>query len=247
MNLFLACLQTEFIHERKAAPHLFIDHTTIMSPREWILDPRSAVSEISNWQRVDDERRRIFFRQTFPVARIEAAVTTTDVATVEAGDRALLAEMVLHAFALHSSGQLESSLVTAWIVAERCLNEIWDQYIKRQSDRSVTKMSRDRRDKLHGTAFTASVVSEILSLAGELSQEDYESMSAVRKKRNDWVHNLTTIESDDAAAAIVVAQAMLRTAKLLDLNVPFFPIRTYPLSFIAEHTPDETGARREES
>lgn len=244
MNLFLACLQTELRHEKKAAPHLFINHTTIMSPRMWTLDPRSAVSESTNHQRVDDERRRIFFRQNFSVERIGAAVSATDVATVAAGDQDLLAEMILHAFALHSSGQLESSLVTAWTVAERCLNELWDQYIKRQRDRGVTKVSRDRRDKLRGTAFTASVVSEILSLAGELSHEDYERMALVRRKRNNWVHELTTIEPDDAAAAIVLAQAMLRAANLLDLDVPFFPIRTYPLSFVATPEPDDAAARR---
>lgn len=244
MNLFLACFQTELRHEKKVAPHLFIDHTTIMSPTEWTLDPRSAVSESTNHQRVDDDRRRIFLRQNFSVERIGAAVSATDVATVAAGDRDLLAEMILHAFALHSSGQLESSLVTAWTVAERCLNELWDQYIKRHSDRAVTKVSRDRRDKLHGTAFTASVVSEILSLAGELSHEDYERMAVVRRKRNDWVHKLTTIEPDDAAAAIVLAQAMLRAANLLDLDVPFFPIRTYPLSFVAAPEPDDAVARR---
>lgn len=247
MNLFLACLQTEFRHEKKAAPHLFIDQTTIMSPREWTLDPRSAASDSITHQRIDDERRRIFLRQTFLVEGIGAAVSATDVATVAAGDRDLLAEMILHAFALHSSGRLESSMVTAWTVAERCLNELWDQYIKRQSDRGVANVSHGRRDKLRGTAFTASVVSEILSLAGELSHEDYEKMSAVRKKRNDWVHKLTTIESNDAAAAIVVAQAMLRVAKLLDLHVPFFPIRTYPLSFVAASEPDDLVARRAKS
>jgi hypothetical protein len=237
MNLFLACLQTEFRHENKATPHLFIDHTTIMSPRYWTLDPRVAASASTIHQQVDDERGRLFLRQTFAVERIEAAVAATDVATKSAGDRELLANMILHAFALHSSGHMESSLVTAWTVVERCLNELWDQYVEHRHDQGVTGVSRSRREKLRGADFTASIVAETLSLAGELTDADYERLSAVRKKRNDWVHRLTTIDADDAAAAIVAAQSMLRAAKLLDLHVPFFPIRTYPLSYVAAPLP----------
>jgi hypothetical protein len=242
MNLFLACLQTHLVREKKAAPHLFIDHTTIMSPRQWTLDPLTAATESTNHQTVQEERAHLFFRQTFSVEWIQAAFSATNEASVAAGDRDLLAEMILHAFALHSAGQMESCLVTAWTVAERCLSELWDQYIERQSDGVPTKVNGDRRKKLHGRDFSASVVAEVLSLAGELSQEDYERLSLVRKKRNDWVHKLTTIDSADGAAAIVLAQSMLRAAKLLDLRVPFFPIRTYPLAFVAPQDPSDAAA-----
>lgn len=243
MNVFLACLQTELRHENKALPHLFIDHLTIMSPREWTLDPRVAVSENTTHQRVADERRRLLLRPRFPVERIGAAVSATDTATLAAGDRDLLAEMVLHAFSLHLSGQMESSLVTAWTVVERCLNELWDQYIAPQRVRGITRVNRKRREKLRGADFTASVVAEVLSLAGKLPHDDYERLSILRKKRNDWVHKLTTIDSADAASAIVLAQSMLRAAKLLDLHVPFSPIRVYPLSYTSGPQSPETGDR----
>jgi hypothetical protein len=234
MNLFLACLQTQFRHEKKAVEHLFIDYSTIMSPQRDTLDPRYAASEYVAHERVHHQRDRPFIRQVIPVNRIQAAAEATDTAAIAGDDRDVLAEMILHAFALHASGQMEASLVTAWTVSERCLNELWARYIRDRSEHGLTKVSKKRRKDLDGIGYTASVITEILSLAGVLEDENYEQLSAVRRKRNGWVHKLESIDYADAASAIVVAQSMLRATSLLDLQVPFYPIKTYPLSWDEE-------------
>lgn len=232
MNLFLACLMTELRHERKAVEHLFIDYSTIMAPQRDTLDPRYAASEYAMHQTVEHQRSLpLKTRHVIPIERIQAAAEATNAAAKAGEDRDLLAEMILHAFALHSSGQMEASLVAAWTVSERCLNELWSRYITEQGDRAVAVMNKKRRKGLEGIAYTASVITEILSLAGVLKHEDYERLTSVRRKRNAWVHKLETIDDADAASAIVLAQSMLRAADLLDLHVPFYPIKTYPLSW----------------
>jgi hypothetical protein len=234
LNLVLAHLYTQFSEAKKAVELFFIDQSTIMSPQGAMLNPLYAASEYSAHQRVESHRTHFVTRQTFPLDRIRAAALAADAATSAGQDRDLLATMILQAFALHSSGQVEASLVTAWTVAERCINELWDQYLGDQETQGAIKLTKERRDRLGGIDFTASVVAEVLSIAGRLSHDDYERLSAVRKKRNKWVHKLATIDMADAAKAIVVAQSLLRAAKLLEIEVPFFPIRTWPLSYESE-------------
>ncbi len=60
-------------------------------------------------------------------------------------------------------------LVMAWNIIERCLKKAWSDFIARNRKRdidgaSVAFINTDRRDKLEGADFTASIVGEMLSL-----------------------------------------------------------------------------------
>ena len=93
-------------------------------------------------------------------------------------------------------------------------------------------MIADRKEKLTGRDFTASIISEGLSLAGILPFEQYKQFSRVRKKRNAWLHDLHAIDQLDAAEAIVLAQFMLRSTGVFDVEIPFHVIGSIPIEAV---------------
>ena len=90
------------------------------------------------------------------------------------------------------------------------MNQIWRSHL----DDAETRFSSSagdpnekfinftRMQKLTGRDFTASIVSEILSLNGLLPFEQYKLTVNVRQTRNDWLHKLSSINRVDSAKAI---------------------------------------------
>jgi hypothetical protein len=64
------------------------------------------------------------------------------------------------------------------------------------------------------------VISEILSLTDHLPFKIYETLSKVRKERNDWIHGLKSISSHVASDAIRLAEDMLTYVKKIKLHIP---------------------------
>jgi hypothetical protein len=232
MNLFIACLHTE-AHGTLTIPPTFIDRSTMMAPREWSLQPLHAFSSTGKHDFLLGTRR-LSGRMTIPIERVIAAIDATDKALTVGNDVDLLAEMLLQTLSYREAGQLESALLTAWNVAERCLNHLWQQYITRQERDVGLRINEDRRKTLRGVAFSASVMAENLSLAGVLSNDDYQALTAVRQKRNAWVHKLQSIELTDANAATSIAQKMLFVASGIDVRLTSSPFESIPMSFKAD-------------
>lgn len=116
------------------------------------------------------------------------------------------------------------SLVTAWSVVENLLQRSWSRYIDDQRDRrgedGEVFVNSARRDKLtDGRDFTASVISEFLSLADVIPFDLYQILSKVRKARNDWMHELRPVTRLDANAAVVLAQRMLNFVDKLGIAI----------------------------
>jgi hypothetical protein len=95
------------------------------------------------------------------------------------------------------------STVLSWTACERLLNVLWERYIEeRDTENSGPGMrfvSRKRKEKLTGVDFTASVVTELLSLADHIDFPLYENLNTIRKARNGWVHGGDRAITIDAA------------------------------------------------
>ena len=116
------------------------------------------------------------------------------------------------------------SLVTAWALVENLLQRLWSRYIDDQRDRQVEDgevfLNSARREKLtYGRDFTASVISEFLSLADIIPFELFQVLSKVRKARNDWMHELRPVTRLDANEAVGLAQRMLNFVDKLDFAI----------------------------
>ncbi len=155
-------------------------------------------------------------------------------------DVATLAELLLHAFNLHESGKYEASHIAAWTIVERCLNELWNKQLCELGNQHTslgTKevfINRERKQKLTGHDFTASIISEFLSLSGILPFDKYRLITSVRQTRNKWLHNLHAIDRADANEAINLAQFMLRKSDLVDIEIPFNAIGSIPIACVSE-------------
>jgi hypothetical protein len=104
--------------------------------------------------------------------------------------------------------------VLAWTVCEALLNAQWKNYLDKRRQRqeggqSTIAINRPRRDFLTSAEITASIKSEVLELAGELSLETYNAIKPARSARNKWLHELKEPSGKSAARALQAAQLFI--------------------------------------
>lgn len=107
--------------------------------------------------------------------------------------------------------QFPSAHMVAWSLSEQVLNAMWKEYQREASEGpdARTAISKKRRELLNGRDFTASIITQALSLAGRLSDEKLTKLDQARRDRNNFAHSLATIGSDAAHNALTVASEML--------------------------------------
>lgn len=246
MNLFLACFYSvTFRKQRRTMEKMFIDFSSYAFARELDLNPlrfgcdmrQAAVIQANEAEHI----KPCPWHLIVTLGVVSEAIELTDAAVAnKSSDAATLGELLLYAFELHDSGKYEASHISAWTIAERCLNQIWrsclDEAERQYSDSAGDPMEKFinsvRRQRLTGRDFTASIVSEILSLNGLLPFEQYKLMCDVRQKRNDWLHKLGTIDRSDSAKAINLARFMLQHSNVLDIDIPFHVIGSVPIALV---------------
>lgn len=246
MNLFLACFYTSmFRNQNRTSAKFFVDYTTYVAVRSFVLDPGQGHCDLrqSNSIRAAEEWHVKFKTTCDTVSEdvIKDTVDMTDAAiSKDSHDTAILAELLLHSFYLYESGKYEASHISAWTIVERCLNERWNTHLSELDNQHVAAGSEEkfinseRKKKLTGHDFTASIISEFLSLSSILPFDKYKLASRVRQTRNDWLHKLQTIDQAKAAEAIVLAQFMLRETGVFDAEIPFNVLGTMPIAWISE-------------
>lgn len=82
-----------------------------------------------------------------------------------------------------------------------------------------TKIAKDRRKKLTGRDFSASTITEILSIAGKLDERVRENLDMARRARNDFVHNLKPCEPHLAFLGAHVAAQLIAEEAGLDFRI----------------------------
>jgi hypothetical protein len=115
--------------------------------------------------------------------------------------------------AFHSqSHDFQGCLALAWVVIEKCQNILWNRFISGgyKSVNPQTQIDRNRKQALSsGRDYTASIRSQILSLAGIFTDQELSEVDEVRRMRNSFMHNLERIEAQAAFDAQHVAGAMI--------------------------------------
>ncbi len=246
MNLFLACFYTSWYRAQKMrGEKLYIDYTTYIAARSFALNPSEVQCDYRQSSVIQDaiELHKKFGHiwQIVPENILQTSIDMTNAAMAKNFDDTItLADLLLHAFSLHESGKFEASQIIAWTIAEKCLNDLWNTYLYELNENHTASgtegrfINSARKDKLTGRDFTASIISEVLSLSGILPFEMYELTSRVRKKRNDWLHHLGAIGRPDATEALSLAQIMLRKTGVFDVEIPFQVIGAVPIALSLE-------------
>ncbi len=114
------------------------------------------------------------------------------------------------------SGDFGESLVLSWSVCEKILSTFWANYHCESCKLSNTTINKDRKKILND--FTASQITETLELAGVISNDYYKRLNKIRKKRNDYLHNLNSITQSDSYDAFLIARDMISKRLSVSLN-----------------------------
>ena len=99
----------------------------------------------------------------------------------------------------------------SWAIVEALIHKRWTSHIA-----GAPGMNSDRRQKLTGRDYTASVKIEMLALAGRLTSEEYANAEVVRKARNKWMHELRPVTSSTANYAAGLAARLYQN----DFSIP---------------------------
>jgi hypothetical protein len=140
-------------------------------------------------------------------------------------DHALsVVELYLRACKACEDHNYSLSAVTAWVAIEKLLYTRWDRYVERNRQRDVdgsqvTFINAERKERLtEGRDFTAAVISEILSLTGEMPFAVYNDMSKVRQVRNRWMHEFHPATRQEAELAVGTAARTLLLVEKIDVE-----------------------------
>lgn len=122
----------------------------------------------------------------------------------------------------YSRHQFSSAHLIAWSVVEALQNKIW---LDLQTEVDVesgghTKMTKKRKDQLNGRDFTASIVSQILSICGYIDDKTLTRLDEARKRRNNFAHTLDPIESDAAGQVIRLATDLISRVAAIRVTSP---------------------------
>ncbi|MFZ2972689.1 MAG: hypothetical protein WA049_08625 [Ferribacterium limneticum] len=104
----------------------------------------------------------------------------------------------------HRSGE---SLAIGWTACEQLISEEWKQLLASRGD--AAKITGDRKKKLLGRDYTASVMVEILELQGRLTEKLYKNLEIARKARNNWAHDMTVPNGTEVWACQQAIQELL--------------------------------------
>lgn len=131
--------------------------------------------------------------------------------------------LLLHAAHRYTRWEFDQALIAAWAAAEALLAHLWLQHVEASSDESKRhgyRLNKDRRRRLSGDEFTASVVGEVLALAGTIDQALYEHLAVARSARNRWVHGLRTVPSSAVESAVAAGESLLQLVSGVEVTLP---------------------------
>ena len=103
------------------------------------------------------------------------------------------------------------SLAIGWTACEQLVSDEWKQLLSGSDvDRTAeAKMTRDRKKKLLGRDYTASVMVEMLEIQGRLTDALYKNLEIARKARNNWAHDMTVPSGGEVLACQQAIQELL--------------------------------------
>lgn len=107
----------------------------------------------------------------------------------------------------YNDHNFSSCLVVGWSVVEALQSIIWNEFLKKRVNESGGQVliDKNRNKILNGRDFTASIVSQILSISGEMNKTIFNKMNKSRQNRNNFVHNLKSVSANDAFAVLSLA------------------------------------------
>lgn len=131
------------------------------------------------------------------------------------GDGAtLLLSMIYTACHQYGQHQFASAHMIGWCVVESLINMFWAKLIDEVAlDKTTgtghTEISSKRRELLNGRDYTASIITQILSISRKIDDDLLVRLDQARKVRNEFAHSLKPISPDDSGKVVRLAADLL--------------------------------------
>lgn len=107
--------------------------------------------------------------------------------------------VLIHSYTNLTKGEFNQSFILSWTIIEQYLNHLWASLLNNK------EVSYNRQKKLKGRDYTASIKTEILNLFGYIEDVEYHILNNLRKKRNDFMHEIVNISYDIAEKSLNLA------------------------------------------
>ncbi len=236
MNAHLACLNTALgLCEKRALPV-----GQVISPSEHINIHRTAAGTwwfglnpywspihayIAAQRGVTDHTSEHKQRQLIAIESVEKSFELLDdLLDCSATDSPKLVTLLLQSVKAYREHDFSGSLIISWTVLEKLVSDLWNGLIEENRVRGggqdqTTFINSERKKRLEGKDYTASVRIEFLSLLNEISLEMYTDLNKIRSTRNDWLHHLEVADDRSASLAIQAAQRLLLQVTGININL----------------------------
>jgi hypothetical protein len=157
--------------------------------------------------------------------------------TILSGDDATLVQLIEAAYMAACrmrEKRFGEAVILAWGVCEQLVSLAWNELLEdaKSGEEVSDRMSKDRRDKLTGRDYTASIMVEMLEINGRIDRDLYRLLEVARKARNNWAHRMRPPKEREVSVCIRAVQNLLQKVKGIPLvlqsggrgGVPQWPV-----------------------
>ena len=100
------------------------------------------------------------------------------------------------------------AITLGWTVCEQLISLAWRRMLDGVRNTASDRMSKERRKKLTGRDYTASVMTELLEIHGDIDQEVFRMLDVARKARNAWAHEMRSPHEAEIRFCLVAAERL---------------------------------------
>lgn len=183
-----------------------------------------AVEQNGRWLITDSMAQPVegsnFVAQDLKLGALDHAVRVIAQCVEVFGDEGLkILELCLIAGNQYALHQFESAHLIAWSMIEKSLNKMWVELLHglNTANGGHTNINRDRRELLTGRDYTASIMTQQLSLHNKIDDEMLSRLDEARRTRNSFAHSLKSVTWEDAGRALNTANDIL--SKVVGIRV----------------------------
>jgi hypothetical protein len=232
MNVHQACLSTsEAMLMRRAAAMGFpvtswntlkalsldVDHPYFDDTEDTYTLARNVINNVCSIQRDHPLERR-----TIEIEVIDHSLDMLDDILVQ--QDVVLLQVIESAYTSACRSRekrLGEAVTLAWGACEQLILVLWKDMLDERNaqGRTPNRIGRERRKKLTGRDYTASVMTEVLEISGRINHEIYRLLELARKSRNDWTHQMREPKESEAYICIQALTRLLQHVKGIRLEL----------------------------
>lgn len=128
------------------------------------------------------------------------------------------------------------AITIGWTVCEQIISIKWREMIESIKDDNPQRMPKERREKLTGRDYSASVMAEMLEVKGLITNDLFRMLEIARKARNKWAHEMREPHGSEVWTCLRAIELLMETVLKVPLRmdgggrggVPQWPVWFWP-------------------